>query len=916
MRHAEYVGRVGTLAVALGIGFAVATAPGVAWADTGDTGAENANAPADADAGSTSSTSGTEHDAAPLTDIQAGGTSTAAHPGIASVLAHAFGLPMATGQRGHRLGHPAHTLPQSANGIHDVETTPTGISAAPPTPSTNGTTQTNDPPAVVPAAVGSAIANRITRIITPTHALLGPVPDIPPGVAGSPSTTRPPALADTSVARVTVPDAAPARPVVTAPVTLPAPTAASLLTALPAAFINVASSLLNAVLSPLALPGGPTAPVDPPLPWAVLAFVRRQFVNTTPTLNPTPTHTDPVTGLVSGNLGGADADGDAITYSLVADGAHGAITIDQTTGDYVYTPRAGYSGTDTFIVSVTDAGPDGLFGFLRPGRGHTSAASLTITIDPSVTVTVDPVTNPNGAAEVTGRVATAGPVPHGYTLSTPPGRGQVVVSNDGSFTYIPNPVDRVRANTTATLDDDVDAFTVTTTNGINPPTTIVVTVPLSPTASAQAYRNSPDQTLIGGVVLDPTTHIGYQTIEIPSSTGTYSTHVVIIAPNGSGTTFSVTGQRPAGGVVVDPTTHIAYQTTFVHNADATYTTQVTAITPSSITTVATLPGQPVGGVVLDPTTHTAYQLTQSRDAVGTPTTVVTAITSAGTSTVATLSGDPGGRMILDPTTHTGYVTTEVFDPSTGTYTGTQVTAISPTGTTTIADLRGEHSVGEVVLDSTTHTVYQTTEFQNPATGAYGAHVTAITSDGITTVAILRGRVDGGAVVDPATGTVYQTSFGQNADGSYTTQVTPIFSTGNTATVADLPGAPIGPLVLDPTSRTAYQTTQFQNTVTGAKGSYVTAITPDGTTTIAATLRGLPAGGVVLDPVTGTVYQTTVGTDSAQVTAIATSGTTVTPVPGIPVGGVVIDPTTGTAYQTTSSGVYVVGAAPLIARIAV
>ena len=74
--------------------------------------------------------------------------------------------------------------------------------------------------------------------------------------------------------------------------------------------------------------------------------------------------------------------------------------------------------------------------------------------------------------------------------------------------------------------------------------------------------------------------------------------------------------------------------------------------------------------------------------------------------------------------------------------------------------------------------------------------------------------------------------------------------------------------------------------------------------------------MVLDPVTGTVYQTTVGTDSAQVTAIATSGTTVTPVPGIPVGGVVIDPTTGTAYQTTSSGVYVVGAAPLIARIAV
>src|SRR3954463_7588311 len=54
-RHARYVGRVGALAVALGIGGALVTTPGVAWAD------DSPSAPS-SEAGSSSSPSGSEPD--------------------------------------------------------------------------------------------------------------------------------------------------------------------------------------------------------------------------------------------------------------------------------------------------------------------------------------------------------------------------------------------------------------------------------------------------------------------------------------------------------------------------------------------------------------------------------------------------------------------------------------------------------------------------------------------------------------------------------------------------------------------------------------------------------------------------------------------------------------------------------------
>lgn len=58
-------------------------------------------------------------------------------------------------------------------------------------------------------------------------------------------------------------------------------------------------------------------------------------------------------------LAAYDTDGDAITFILVSNPAHGTINnFDSSTGAYSYTPEANYNGTDQFTYKVSD-GDDG-----------------------------------------------------------------------------------------------------------------------------------------------------------------------------------------------------------------------------------------------------------------------------------------------------------------------------------------------------------------------------------------------------------------------------------------------------------------------------------------------------------------------------------------------------------------------------
>ena len=58
---------------------------------------------------------------------------------------------------------------------------------------------------------------------------------------------------------------------------------------------------------------------------------------------------------VSGAIAATDADGDTLAWSASALPKNGTLVLDAATGQYTYTPAAGFSGADSFDVTITDA---------------------------------------------------------------------------------------------------------------------------------------------------------------------------------------------------------------------------------------------------------------------------------------------------------------------------------------------------------------------------------------------------------------------------------------------------------------------------------------------------------------------------------------------------------------------------------
>lgn len=79
-----------------------------------------------------------------------------------------------------------------------------------------------------------------------------------------------------------------------------------------------------------------------------------------------------------GTLLASDADNDLLTFSIVANGAHGVAAItDTATGAYSYTPATGYHGTDSFTFRAFD------------GAYYSNTATVTVTIT-AVNITAQP----------------------------------------------------------------------------------------------------------------------------------------------------------------------------------------------------------------------------------------------------------------------------------------------------------------------------------------------------------------------------------------------------------------------------------------------------------------------------------------------------------------------------------------------
>ncbi len=510
MTAAMGVGRVGGLAVALGVGAALAIGlPAVAAADPADT----------AGAASASSSPETTNDSSrPNRAARGGPRASLSRPssrddsvGQRSATRPGFGAGTATPQDGLTEPGPvaADFAPESALATRD---------------------SSHVIPDPVPAVDVSALA-----VIAPTSAADGIAPpvtiDLPTPITGSINTASPPPAASwvssEPVAAATVPTttvtplsavADVASPVIA--VATAQPTATNVVTSV----IGVA---LRSALAPLLglIPG---TPVESPVAWTVLAASRRlsdqQQAATIPaaataseplsaqtTTNQPPEighlrvdSPNPVSGVVTGAITATDADGDTLTYGTTkARFGTAAVGAD---GTFTYKPRLfaqllvrifNLSATDSFAVTVND------------GHGGTSTVNVTAAIAAWNRAPVaggasisapDPVTG-----LVTGVVKAKDPEwdPVSFVASSfSTDKGAVTVNGGGGFSYTPTATARHdAAATSATAAVKTDTFTVTAIDRYGATVAIPVTVSISPTNTAPtgtATVGSPDD--ISGIV--------------------------------------------------------------------------------------------------------------------------------------------------------------------------------------------------------------------------------------------------------------------------------------------------------------------------------------------------------------------------------------------------------------------------------
>lgn len=239
------------------------------------------------------------------------------------------------------------------------------------------------------------------------------------------------------------------------------------------------------VLGVVAPANSPPAPANSFL-LGLFAWVRRQFFNTTPSITRTQPDVTDSAGNVTLTFAETDVDGDRLVYSVTG-GTKGVVTLNQDGHSVTYDPGAGAAGTDTFTVRVTDktaTHSHGFFGFLKPGGGHTAAQVVTVTIPVVAAGNRAPVADgaptvgtPDSAGVVTGDLRIVDPegAPLTYLVTTDPVYGSVVVDQaTGVYTYTPNAAARLTAALSATTVEQ-DSFVISVSDQVNAPVSVSVT---------------------------------------------------------------------------------------------------------------------------------------------------------------------------------------------------------------------------------------------------------------------------------------------------------------------------------------------------------------------------------------------------------------------------------------------------------
>ncbi|MDP4203109.1 MAG: Ig-like domain-containing protein, partial [Bacteroidota bacterium] len=158
----------------------------------------------------------------------------------------------------------------------------------------------------------------------------------------------------------------------------------------------------------------------------------------------TPENT-PVNGIVTAT----DADGDVLTFSKVSDPAHGSVVVNAD-GTYTYTPNVDYTGTDSFVVGVTD------------GNGGYASATVNVTVTPvnhvptitirQTTMEDSPIYDSVSASDDDGDTMT-------FSKGISPVHGTLIVNSDGAYLYTPDKDFNGKDSFTITVNDGKGGIT-------------------------------------------------------------------------------------------------------------------------------------------------------------------------------------------------------------------------------------------------------------------------------------------------------------------------------------------------------------------------------------------------------------------------------------------------------------------------
>ncbi|MBI3506641.1 MAG: tandem-95 repeat protein, partial [Proteobacteria bacterium] len=192
---------------------------------------------------------------------------------------------------------------------------------------------------------------------------------------------------------------------------------------------------------------------------------------------------------VSGRVVATDVDGDALTFSVPANGgpAHGTVTMNAD-GTFNYVPAANFNGTDTFTYQVSD------------GKGGITTAQVSVNVAAvnDAPTTAGAAASGNEDTQISGRVVANDVDGDTLSFAVPsnggPAHGTVAMNADGSYTYTP-----------AANFNGSDSFTYTVSDGKGGTTTGTVQVSVAsvndaPTTTGGTASGNEDTPITGRLV--------------------------------------------------------------------------------------------------------------------------------------------------------------------------------------------------------------------------------------------------------------------------------------------------------------------------------------------------------------------------------------------------------------------------------